>query len=188
MRLSDFLWNYVGGRAAVMKDYNVTMQAFVQEPDDYVQDQRLLEEIRNVTAHQAWRPLLGLFTKVCSLSGNVGTMNERIRSPLLQGENKRGTHAVTTEARREAAERLRGTQGMKFTICTNIEDVPFKGRARVNKMRLSDFLTMELGGRGVVDTNRDVLPEEFFRDPTKYIRDKGALNEMQASGHYLSMR
>ncbi|RNC60688.1 retrotransposon hot spot (RHS) protein [Trypanosoma cruzi] len=55
-------------------------------------------------------------------------------------------------------------------------------------MKLSDFLTRELDGRGIVDTNRDVLPEEFFKDPTKYIRDKGALDEIQASGHYLSMK
>ncbi|EKF98093.1 retrotransposon hot spot (RHS) protein, putative, partial [Trypanosoma cruzi] len=55
-------------------------------------------------------------------------------------------------------------------------------------MKLNDFLTMEPDGRGVVATNRDVLLEEFFKDPTKYIRDKGALNEMQASGRYLSMK
>ncbi|PWU87202.1 putative retrotransposon hot spot protein (RHS,) [Trypanosoma cruzi] len=77
---------------------------------------------------------------------------------------------------------------MEFTISTNIEDVLFKGRVRVNEMRLNDFLTRELDGRGVVATRRDVLPEEFFKDPTKYIRDKGALNEMQASGRYLGMK
>ncbi|PWV02102.1 putative retrotransposon hot spot protein (RHS) [Trypanosoma cruzi] len=55
-------------------------------------------------------------------------------------------------------------------------------------MKLNDFLTRELDGRGVVDTNRDAMLEEFLRDPTKYIRDKGALNEIQASGHYLSMK
>ncbi|RNC54785.1 putative retrotransposon hot spot (RHS) protein [Trypanosoma cruzi] len=77
---------------------------------------------------------------------------------------------------------------MKFTISTNIEDVLFKGRVRVNEMKLSDFLTRELDGMGIVDTNRDVLLEEFFKDPTKYIRDKGALDEIQASGHYLSMK
>ncbi|ESS55086.1 retrotransposon hot spot (RHS) protein [Trypanosoma cruzi Dm28c] len=54
-------------------------------------------------------------------------------------------------------------------------------------MKLSDFLTRELDGRGIVATNRDVLLKEFFKDPTKYIRGKGALNEMQASGRYLSM-
>ncbi|EKG00972.1 retrotransposon hot spot (RHS) protein, putative, partial [Trypanosoma cruzi] len=77
---------------------------------------------------------------------------------------------------------------MKFTISTNIEEVLFKGRARVNEMTLNDFLTRELDGRGIVDTNRDFLLEEFLNDPTKYIRDKGALNEIQASGNYLSMK
>ncbi|PWV05935.1 putative retrotransposon hot spot protein (RHS) [Trypanosoma cruzi] len=77
---------------------------------------------------------------------------------------------------------------MKFTISTNIEEVLFKGRARVNVMKLNDFLTMEPDGRGIVDTNRDVMLEGFLRDPTKYIRDKGALNAIQASGCYLSMR
>ncbi|RNF04940.1 putative retrotransposon hot spot (RHS) protein [Trypanosoma cruzi] len=95
---------------------------------------------------------------------------------------------VRTEARREAEERLRRTQEVKFTISTNIEEVLFKGRVRVNEMRLNDFLTRELDGSGVVDTNRGVLLEEFFKDPTKYIRDKGALNEIQASGRYLSMK
>ncbi|PWU86887.1 putative retrotransposon hot spot protein (RHS,) [Trypanosoma cruzi] len=77
---------------------------------------------------------------------------------------------------------------MKFTISTNIEEVLFKGRARVNEMRLNDFITRELDGRGVVDTNRDVLLEEFFKEPARYVRDKGALNEIQASGHYLGMK
>ncbi|PWV07067.1 putative retrotransposon hot spot protein (RHS) [Trypanosoma cruzi] len=54
-------------------------------------------------------------------------------------------------------------------------------------MRLNDFLTREPDGRGVVDTNRDVMPEEFFRDPNKYIRNKGALKEIQATGSYARM-
>ncbi|PWV04092.1 putative retrotransposon hot spot protein (RHS) [Trypanosoma cruzi] len=54
-------------------------------------------------------------------------------------------------------------------------------------MKLNDFLTRELDGRGVVDTNRDVLLEEFFKDPTKYIRDKGVLNEIQAIDRYKRM-
>ncbi|PWU86976.1 putative retrotransposon hot spot protein (RHS,) [Trypanosoma cruzi] len=95
---------------------------------------------------------------------------------------------VPTEARREAEERLRRTQEVEFTISPNIEEVLFKGGVRVNEMRLNDFLTREPDGRGVVATNRDFLLEEFFKDPTKYIRDKGALNEMQASGRYLSMK
>ncbi|RNC36382.1 retrotransposon hot spot (RHS) protein [Trypanosoma cruzi] len=116
-------------------------------------------------------------------------MNEKDTiTPLARGTPNGVLTQVLTEARREAEERLRQTQEMKFTISTNIEEVLFKGRARVNEMRLSDFLTRELDGRDIVDTNRDVMLEEFFKDPTRYIRDKGALNEMQASGRYLSMK
>ncbi|RNF00614.1 retrotransposon hot spot (RHS) protein [Trypanosoma cruzi] len=53
MRLNDFLRSNLDGRVAVDEDHNVTMEAFFQEPDDYVQDQRLLEEILNLTAYQA---------------------------------------------------------------------------------------------------------------------------------------
>ncbi|PWV02059.1 putative retrotransposon hot spot protein (RHS) [Trypanosoma cruzi] len=109
-------------------------------------------------------------------------------TPLARGTTNGVLTQVLTEARREAEERLRGTQEMKFIISTNIEEVLFKGRVRVDKMKLNDFLTRELDGRDIVDTNRDVLLEEFFKDPTNYIRDKGALNEIQASGRYLSMR
>ncbi|PWU91567.1 putative retrotransposon hot spot protein (RHS,) [Trypanosoma cruzi] len=52
MRLNDFLRNYVGGRAAVDEDHNVTMQVFVRRPNDYVQDQQILEEIFNLTEYQ----------------------------------------------------------------------------------------------------------------------------------------
>ncbi|EKF98243.1 retrotransposon hot spot (RHS) protein, putative, partial [Trypanosoma cruzi] len=126
---------------------------------------------------------------VLSLSGNVETMKEKDTiTPLARGIPNGVLTQVLTEARREAAERLRGTQETEFTPSTTIQDVLFRGRVRVNEMRLNDFLTRELDGRGIVDTNRDVLLEEFFKDPTEYIRDKGALNEMQASGRYLSMK
>ncbi|ESS63371.1 retrotransposon hot spot protein (RHS) [Trypanosoma cruzi Dm28c] len=109
-------------------------------------------------------------------------------TPFARGTPNAVLTQVLTEARREAEERLIRTQEMKFTISTNIEDVLFKGRVRVNGMKLNDFLTREPDGSGVADTNRDVLLEEFFKDPTKYIRDKGALNEMQSSGRYLRMK
>ncbi|PWU88422.1 putative retrotransposon hot spot protein (RHS,) [Trypanosoma cruzi] len=157
-----------------MKEYNVTMEMFVQEPDGYPQDQRLLEEILNLTAHQALEAITKpLHEGVLYLSGNVGVMKEKDTiTPLARGIPNGVLAQVPTEAGREAEERLRRSQEMKFTISTNIEDVVFKGRVRVNEMKLDDFLTRELDGRGVVDTNRDVLLEEFFKDPTKYIRDK----------------
>ncbi|PWU84225.1 putative retrotransposon hot spot (RHS) protein [Trypanosoma cruzi] len=54
-------------------------------------------------------------------------------------------------------------------------------------MKLKDFLARELGGRGVVDTNRSVLLKEFFKDPNKCIPDKGLLKEIQASDRYARM-
>ncbi|RNF12227.1 retrotransposon hot spot (RHS) protein [Trypanosoma cruzi] len=115
-------------------------------------------------------------------------MKEKHNITLARGIPNGVLTQVPTEARREAEERLRGTHEIKFTISIDIEDVLFKGRARVNEMRLNDFLTRGLDGRGIVDTNRDALLEEFFKEPTKYIRDKGALNEMQASDRYLGMK
>ncbi|PWU89945.1 putative retrotransposon hot spot (RHS) protein [Trypanosoma cruzi] len=49
MKLNDFLRDYVGGGAAVDEDHNITMEVFVQEPDDYVQDQQIFDEIHNLT-------------------------------------------------------------------------------------------------------------------------------------------
>ncbi|PWU84674.1 putative retrotransposon hot spot protein (RHS,) [Trypanosoma cruzi] len=99
-------------------------------------------------------------------------------TPLARGKLNAALTQILTE-RREAE--------MEFTICTNIVDVLFKGRVCVKEKKLNEFLTMELGGRGVVDANRDVLLKEFFKDPTRYIRDQGALDEMQASDHYKRM-
>ncbi|EKG01775.1 retrotransposon hot spot (RHS) protein, putative [Trypanosoma cruzi] len=90
-------------------------------------------------------------------------------------------------ARREEEERQRRLQEMKYTISTTIEDVLFKGRARVHKMKLNDFLMRELGGRGVADTNRSVLLEEFFKDPAMYIHDAEVLNEIKKTDAYLSI-
>ncbi|PWV08643.1 putative retrotransposon hot spot protein (RHS) [Trypanosoma cruzi] len=52
MRLNDFLRSNLGGTAAVGEDHNVTMQVFVRRPNDYVKNQRLLEEILNLTEYR----------------------------------------------------------------------------------------------------------------------------------------
>ncbi|RNC46434.1 putative retrotransposon hot spot (RHS) protein, partial [Trypanosoma cruzi] len=151
--------------------------------------QRLLEEILNLTAYQALEAITKpLHEGVLSLGQCRDYERKGYDHSSCKGKPNGVLAQVLTEARREAEERLRGTQEMKFIISTNIEEVLFKGRVRVDKMRLNDFLTRELDGRGIVATTRDVLLEEVFRDPTKYIRDKGALKEIQASGRYLSMR
>ncbi|PWU93744.1 putative retrotransposon hot spot protein (RHS) [Trypanosoma cruzi] len=89
--------------------------------------------------------------------------------------------------RREEDERQRRAQEMKFTISTNIEDVLFKGRVRDKDMKLNDFLTVRFGGKGVVDTNEDVLLEEFFKEPARYIPDARVLNEIKTTVRYLKM-
>ncbi|KAF5221841.1 hypothetical protein ECC02_005199 [Trypanosoma cruzi] len=179
MKLNDFLRNYVGGRAAVGEDHNVTMQVFLQEPDAYVQDQQLLEEILNLTAYQVYKlHHEGVFF----LEQWRDYEGKDTITPIARGK----LNAALTQILKE--ERQRRAQEMKFTISSTIEDVLFKGRVRVNEMRLNDFLTMELGGRGVVATNRGVLLKEFFKDPNKYVRDKGVLKEIQITDRYLSMQ
>ncbi|EKG01150.1 retrotransposon hot spot (RHS) protein, putative [Trypanosoma cruzi] len=76
---------------------------------------------------------------------------------------------------------------MKFTISANIEDVLFRGEFRYREMELNDFLLLRFGGKGVVDTNRSVLLEEFFKDPARYIRDAGVLNEIKTTHCYWRM-
>ncbi|PWU84168.1 putative retrotransposon hot spot (RHS) protein [Trypanosoma cruzi] len=177
MKLSDFLWNYVGGRAAVDKDHNVTMQVFVQEPDGYVQDQRLPEEIFNLTEYQVYKlNHEGVFF--------LHQWREYERkdtiTPLARGK----LNAALTQIQREEPKRA---QEMKFTISTTVRDVLFRGRVRVNEMSLNDFLLLRFGGKGVADTNRSVLLKEFFNDPTSYIRDKGVLKEIQTTDAYARM-
>ncbi|PWU85515.1 putative retrotransposon hot spot protein (RHS,) [Trypanosoma cruzi] len=104
MKLNDFLWNYVGGRAAVGEDHNVTMQLFVQEPDDYVQDQRLLEEILNLTAYQA----LEAITKplhhegVLSLGQWRGFKRKGYDHSSRKGKTKSSPHSDTDRRKSKA--------------------------------------------------------------------------------------
>ncbi|RNC55281.1 putative retrotransposon hot spot (RHS) protein [Trypanosoma cruzi] len=186
MKLNDFLRNYVGGRAAVGEDHNVTMQVFLQEPDAYVQNQRLLRIIFNLTEYQELKILLEAINKlhhegVVSLEEWRDYEGKDTITPFPKAKLNRVLTKVQTE------ERLIRAQEMNFTISTTIEEVLFKGGVRVKEKKLNDFLTMELGGRGVVDTNRSVLLKEFFKDPKKYIRVKGVLKEIQATDAYARM-
>ncbi|RNC52530.1 retrotransposon hot spot (RHS) protein [Trypanosoma cruzi] len=80
----------------LMKDYNVTMEAFVQEPDDYVQEQRLLEEILNLTAHQSLEAITRpLHEGVLSLGQRRGYEIKGYDHSSCKGKTKRSTHAGT---------------------------------------------------------------------------------------------
>ncbi|RNF06400.1 putative retrotransposon hot spot (RHS) protein [Trypanosoma cruzi] len=153
------------------------MEAFVQEPGAYVKKQQLLRIIFNLTEYQVYK----LHHKgVLSLEQWRDYEGKDTVTPLARGK----LNAALTQIQREE---LKRAQEMKFTISTTIEDVLFKGRVRVKEKKLNDFLTMELGGRGVVATNRSVLLKEFFKNPAKYIRDKGALKEIQTTDAYARM-
>ncbi|RNC34283.1 retrotransposon hot spot (RHS) protein [Trypanosoma cruzi] len=79
-----------------MKEYNLTMEMFVQEPDDYVQDQRLPEEILNLTAYQALEAITKpLHEGVFSLGQRRGCERKGYDHSSCKGKTKRSTHAGT---------------------------------------------------------------------------------------------
>ncbi|PWU85379.1 putative retrotransposon hot spot (RHS) protein [Trypanosoma cruzi] len=184
MKLNDFLRNYVGGRAAVDEDHNVTMEMFVQEPDAYLQDQQLLELILNLAAYQVYK----LHQEGVFFLGQWRDYERKdMVTPLVRGKLNGVLTQLLREERHEAEERLRRAQEMKFTMSTNIEDVLFKGGVRVKDIKLNDFLTLRFDGKGIVATNRDVSLEEFFKEPTEYIHDARVLNEIKKTVPFLSM-
>ncbi|KAF8283152.1 putative retrotransposon hot spot (RHS) protein, partial [Trypanosoma cruzi] len=195
MGLNDFLRNYVGGRAAVDEDHNVTMQVFVQEPDDYVQDQQLLRRILNLTEYRELEKRKILLEAVYKLHHEGVYSLEQWRDyerkdtiTLFECEKLNGVLTqLLREERREAEEKARREHQERFTLTTTIRIVLFKGRARVMDIKLNDFLTMELEGKGILRANRNVLLKGFFKNPTSYIRDAGVLGEIQATDAYLSM-
>ncbi|EKF31040.1 retrotransposon hot spot (RHS) protein, putative [Trypanosoma cruzi marinkellei] len=81
----------------------------------------------------------------------------------------------------------RREQQVGYTVTTTIKVVLFRGGVRGNKLKLNDFLTMELDGRGAMDANRDVLLEAFFKHSEKYLCDAGVLREIQAFDRYVRM-
>ncbi|EKG05414.1 retrotransposon hot spot (RHS) protein, putative, partial [Trypanosoma cruzi] len=180
--------NYVGGRAAVDEDHNVTMQVFVRRPNAYVKDQRLLEEILNLTEYQALEAIYKLHhERVDSLEEWRDYEGKDTVAPLARRKLNGVLTQLLREERREEVERARREGQVGFTLTTTIRDVLFKGRVRVIDIKLNDFLTLELDGRGILRANRNVLLRDFFINPTSYIRDAGILGEIQATGAYARM-
>ncbi|PWU93561.1 putative retrotransposon hot spot protein (RHS) [Trypanosoma cruzi] len=200
MRLNDFLRSNLGDTAAVDEDHNVTMEAFVQDPDAYVQDQQLLEEILNLAAYQELKRELEerkiLWEAVYKLHHEGVYFLDQWRdyegkdtvAPLARRNLNRVLTQVLREERREAEERARrDKQQIMFNLCAKIEDLLFRGRVRVMDIKLNDFLTLEMEGRGILRANRNVLLRDFFIDPTRYIHDAGVLGEIQAADAYAGM-
>ncbi|RNF06757.1 putative retrotransposon hot spot (RHS) protein, partial [Trypanosoma cruzi] len=203
MKLNDFLWNYVGGRAAVGEDSNVTMQVFVQDPEMFIKNEILLRIITTLPSYSELEKEMKreLEERKILLEANNKFHDEGVDSleqwrdyeekdtvtPAARRKLNAVLIQVLREERREAEKRARWDQQQVINLSAKVEDVLFKGSVRVKDMQLNDFLTMELDGMGIVATNWNVLLKEFFIDPTRYIRDAGVLNEIRATGAYARM-
>ncbi|RNF05497.1 retrotransposon hot spot (RHS) protein [Trypanosoma cruzi] len=87
-------------------------------------------------------------------------------TPLARAQISTACSQVLRDERRKAEEReRRERQELGIDVSTRLKYAVFKGRVRVDKMKLNDFLAMELDGRGTLRANRDVLLEEFSRTP-----------------------
>ncbi|KAF5219215.1 hypothetical protein ECC02_007820 [Trypanosoma cruzi] len=177
------------------------MRGFSISSTKFIQDEVLLSTIKTSPSYQELKKeredmhvLLEASNKlgdenILSLSGNGVTLKEKDTViPLARAQINTAYSHVLREERREAEEReRRERQELGIDVSTRIKYAVFEGRSRVKEMKLNDFFTMELDGRGIVDTKRDVLLEELLKDPTKYIHDAGVLGEIQASNHYKRM-
>ncbi|KAF8284930.1 putative retrotransposon hot spot (RHS) protein [Trypanosoma cruzi] len=200
MWLNDFLRNYFDGRGVGECYRNVMMEEFLISPNKFIKDEVLLDTIKASSSYQELKKEREEYYVLLEASNKLS--HEYIFTlrhwrdfkkkdtviPLARAQiNKAYSHILRVERWKAEEKAIRERQELLFTIDSRTDDAVFKGRVRVNKMELNDFLTMELDGRGAMDANRDVLLEEFFKDPNKYICDAGVLGEIQASGRYVRM-
>ncbi|PWU85871.1 putative retrotransposon hot spot (RHS) protein [Trypanosoma cruzi] len=195
MKLNDFLRSNLGEEWILDTNENVTMQEFVQDPEMFLKNEILLRTIKASPSYQVLEAINKLHPEgVFSLEQWWDYERKDTITPFPRGKLK-GVLTQVQRERREAEERLireeeerrRRAQKMKFTISANIEDVLFKGEFRYREMELNDFLLLRFGGKGVMDANRSVLLEEFFKEPARYIRVKGVLNEIKKTDRFLRM-
>ncbi|EKF99622.1 retrotransposon hot spot (RHS) protein, putative, partial [Trypanosoma cruzi] len=199
MELNDFLLMRFGGKGVVDTNRNVLLEDFFKEPARYILDEGVLNEIRASGAYarmeRTVREEMDLEEAVRSLCENGVDFLEQWRdyegkdtvTPLARRNLKRALTQVLREERREEVERARREGQVGFTLTTTIEGVLFKGRARVIDIKLNDFLTMELDGRGILRANQNVLLRDFFKEPASYIRDAEVLNEIQKKYYALKL-
>ncbi|PWU82965.1 putative retrotransposon hot spot (RHS) protein [Trypanosoma cruzi] len=196
MMLNDVLRSNLVGRGVVDTNENVTMQEFVQDPEMFLKNERLLRTIKASPSYKVLEAINKLNDKgVVSLGQWSVFKSKNTITPFARGKlNAAITQVQTAESRevkervsREEEERRRRALEMKFTMSTKLEDVLFRGEFRYKDMNLNDFLLLRFGGKGVMDANRSVLLEEFFKEPARYIRVKGVLNEIQKTDRYKRM-
>ncbi|EKF28122.1 retrotransposon hot spot (RHS) protein, putative, partial [Trypanosoma cruzi marinkellei] len=217
MRLNDFIRNELGEEWVVERNGNVAMGNFALRPRVFIQDEGLLGLITALTSYQELKILLEAISKlhlegVVSLEDWRDYERKDTVTPYARGKLNAALTQVLREERREAEERARRAEEerlrweanetarreaeeeraerekqVRFTFTTKIENVLLKESVRVSNIKLNDFLTMELGGMGIVDTNRNVILKEFVSDPEKYIHNKRVLHEIQTTDAYLRM-
>ncbi|PWU84198.1 putative retrotransposon hot spot (RHS) protein [Trypanosoma cruzi] len=200
MKLKDFLRSNLGGEEWVVeKKGNVIMEALVRRPNAYVQDQRLIKRIFNLTAYQALKRELEekkILLEAINKLHHEGVFflhqwrdyeGKDTVTPLVSEKLNRALMQLLCEERREAGERAVREEQLGITLTATIRGVLFRGRVHVKDMKLNDFLTMEMECRGILYANRNALLKEFFIDPTRYIPDAGVLGEIQTTVAYLRM-
>ncbi|PWV02097.1 putative retrotransposon hot spot protein (RHS) [Trypanosoma cruzi] len=200
MRLNDFLRNYFDGRGVEEFNENVYMKYFLISPNEFIKDEVLLSTIKVSPPYQELKKereefymLLEASNKLkkeCIITLEQWSNFERkdTVTPLARAQINTAFSRVLREERWEAEERQRRErQEMGIDVSTRIKYAVLKGRVRVNKMKLNDFLTMELDGRGVGSANWNFLLRDFFICSTKYIYDVFLLLKIQASDRYNTM-
>ncbi|PBJ77187.1 retrotransposon hot spot protein (RHS) [Trypanosoma cruzi cruzi] len=200
MWLNDFLRNYFDGRGVEEFNGHVMMKEFLISPNKFIKDEVLLDTIKASPSYQELKKEREEYYVLLGASNKLS--DERLLTlrhwrdfkkkdtviPLARAQiNKAYSHILRVERWKAEEKARRERQELLFTIHSRTDDAVLKGRLRVKEMKLNDFLTMELDGRGALDANRDVLLEEFFKDPNKYICDAGVLGEIQASDRYKRM-
>ncbi|PWU99218.1 putative retrotransposon hot spot protein (RHS) [Trypanosoma cruzi] len=183
MRLNDFLQNYFDGRGVEEFNWRVYVQDFLSSPNEFIKDEVLLDTIKASPPYQELKKEREEYYVLLGASNKLS--DERLLTlrhwrdfkkkdtviPLARAQiNKAYSHILRVERWKAEEKARRERQELLFTIHSRIDDAVFKGRVRVDKMKLNDFLTMELDGRGALDANRDVLLEGFLRTPRSTLK------------------
>ncbi|PWU86541.1 putative retrotransposon hot spot protein (RHS,) [Trypanosoma cruzi] len=183
MRLNDFLRNHFDSRGVEEFNENVYMKDFLGGPNEFIKDEVLLSTIEaspyqelKKEREEFYMPLEASNKLGDECAFNISQWRELKKKdtviPLARVQISTACSQVLRDERWKAEEReRRERQELGIDVSTWIKYAVFKGGVRFMDMQLNDFLTMELDGKGTLGANRDLLLEEFFKDPKKYIED-----------------
>ncbi|PWV20823.1 putative retrotransposon hot spot protein (RHS) [Trypanosoma cruzi] len=72
-----------------------------------------------------------------------------------------------------AARHVAGSkQRPQWTMSSSVKDILLEGSTLRTDMKLNDFLRSNLGGKGVVKKNENVIMETFVQEPDAYVQDQ----------------